>query len=196
MTTMSADDISHTRICEYQRYTGFVRVRMPETYSSSFIDERPCWTMTTQDITIGTINSLSEIDGDEDNGFFVFSFDFVNEAEAEITEQILRHEFRRCTFHAEPLRYPLGLCYGDRFCTQLLAQSLSYEEYSPSSYDAYMEVARRLFARMVAIAKLNWPHHYSEHNNGYRYEIKEHISQEDTNQRKLFITCAPIMTKG
>jgi hypothetical protein len=182
-TTPSSTDILAYKTFEYTRYTGYVRVRMPEKYS--IIDESPNpWKMTMQHISIGNIHCLSECDNGEDDGFFVYSFDFVNEAEAEITEQILRHEFRRCTFHDS-----------STFCTQLLVPSLGYTDYSSSSYDAYMEVARRLFARMVAIARLNWPHHYNEHNNGYRYKIEECVTPKDDHHRVLTVTCAPIMTE-
>jgi hypothetical protein len=143
----------------YDQTMGYIRIRLPEEH---VVDNTTSKEISTGVIKFGIAYSLRDRDVkySDDNGFMAYSYNFLNRWEASMVEQILRYEFRDIT------------CYDSKeyLNADALAKRLGYAEYSADSYTSYAELARRLFARMVSIAKLNFPENYRELH-GFVYEI-------------------------
>jgi hypothetical protein len=144
----------------YNQTMGYIRIRLPEEH---VVDHTTAKEISSGVIKFGITYSLRDRDVkyNEDNGFMAYSYSFENRWEASMTEQLLRHEFRDIT------------CYDSKeyLNADALAKQLGCEDYSSDMYASYTELARRLFARMVSIAKTIWPEKYRELH-GYVYKIK------------------------
>jgi hypothetical protein len=151
----------------YDQTTGYIRIRMPEECVSGDPVEKE---ISRGVIKFGIAYSIRERDVSyqNDNGFMAFSYNFNERWEAATTERIMRREFDDIT------------CYNSKeyLDTTALAKRFGFDEYNADSYASYTELACRLFARMVSIAKVIWPHNYRE-NHGFVHKVKTRVTEID-----------------
>ncbi len=147
----------------------YIRVRMPQEYLRSTQDRKQ---LTLDVIKFGIAydlhhRSLTYDRGDVDNGYMLFSFSLDSRKEAEIVENILKHDLANITLFDSRE-------YVD---ATKLATLLKIASYDASSYEAYLDLAKALYRVMVNKIQLLWPERYGSHY-GYTYGFMEHLSRQ------------------
>jgi hypothetical protein len=140
----------------------YVRIRLPDEYIRD-IETTKQLSMSVIKFGIAYVIQDRHNTYPEDNGFMAFSYTMNSRKEAKIIEDVLKLEFETIT------------AYNSReyVDTTRLSEMLGFVGFSEDSYESYVELSRRLFARMVRLIKALWPRYSDTH--GFMYSIKESI---------------------
>lgn len=147
----------------YNQTWLYVRVRLPDGLLRENLSNRKQLTLSI--MKFGIAYSLQERNTeylrDPDNGFMLFSFQCHNRTEAEIVENIMKHEFRNITV------------LGSREYVDAvrLAELLQVPQYSTDVYADYIKVAQQLFAFILRLIKRIWLGRYPHY--GLLYGVVE-----------------------
>jgi len=153
----------------YNQTSLYVRVRLPEGCLRTNLQNPKQLTLAT--IKFGIAYSLqarnAEYMKDPDNAYMMYSFNCLNRTEAEIVENILKHDFRDMTV----------LGSREYVDSVRLARALEMTDYAADSYTDYAKLAEKLFAYMVMVIKRIWPKKYAAW--GFLYNVVENVLQPD-----------------
>ena len=136
----------------YNQTWLYVRVRLPEGCLRANLQNPKQLTLAA--IKFGIAYSMqdrnSEYLRDPDNAYMMFGFQCLNRYEAEIVENILKHDFRDITV------------FGSREYVDSvrLADALEVTNYAADKYTDYVKLAEKLFTYMVNVIRRNWPKKY------------------------------------
>jgi hypothetical protein len=160
--------IATTKSRTYASCNIYVRIRVPAEHMVKATGPKQ---MSMKNIKFGIAFTLNDRDTgynskDPDNGFFAFSFQCRSRGEAVIVENFMKLEYAA-------IRIPRALEYLD---ASRLADALGVE-YDGESYEAYVNVARKLFVHMVEKLKHSFPGQY-EHKYGDMHSVRG-VVQED-----------------
>jgi hypothetical protein len=141
----------------------YIRVQAPDVHLSQTDVPKA---FTTYVIKFGMAYDLHRrhVQMGDDNGFYAFEFPNMPRPEADIVERILRYEFTDFTVFN-------SFEYVDASSVALKFKL----PFNPESYESYINIASRLYAYMVSVAKNNWPDRYNGQY-GHMFSVVESIS--------------------